>query len=92
MGVFLAVKPGGGGGRVELLAELVVAVEPDAEEAEGGRNIRMNILLHVLASYKCITIHTSIYRHQILLTAVCDRYNCWQIKFLATASHSKQRR
>ena len=37
VGVVLAVKPGGGGGRVELvelLVEVEVAVEPDTDESE----------------------------------------------------------
>ena len=36
MGVVLAVKPGGGGGRVELVEPLAVevAVEPDTDESE----------------------------------------------------------
>ena len=37
VGVVLAVKPGGGGGRVELVelpVEVEVAVEPDTDESE----------------------------------------------------------
>ncbi len=40
MGVVLAVKPGGGGGRVELPLDVVAAVEPDTDESKGEKNAR----------------------------------------------------